>query len=182
MKEQLKSLARTVLGDYGVYRVFRTDQMPGGRPVGDLIVRDVEAEEFQTAVADETLMSSSWYFGSECSAFGAFDDGKLVGVAFYWSGQRYASRASWPIELHAAKLVHVVTAQSHRNRGVASRLIAASASLMIGKGFCPLYARVWHSHSASLSAFYKAGWGPCGWLVQLNPLRLPRSWSIVLRR
>jgi GNAT superfamily N-acetyltransferase len=102
-------------------------------------------------------------------------------VAYYWHGQRYRSRNSSHIEDGAAKLVHIVTVPSERGKGVASLLIAESTSIMLQQGFCPLYARIWHSNRPSLSAFARAGWRPCGWLLQANPFRRQLPWTFSVR-
>jgi GNAT superfamily N-acetyltransferase len=102
-------------------------------------------------------------------------------LACYWHGQRYRSRNSWPIEHGAAKLVHIVTAPFERGKGVAGLLIAESTSIMLQEGFCALYARIWHSNRPSLSAFTRAGWRPCGWLLQINPLRRELPWTFRMR-
>src|SRR5262245_3769868 len=180
MRQAFKSVVRLLLGEYAFYEVWRVDRVVESS-VGQHDVRRIQAAELQVFGTDEALTSAAWYFGPECDAFGCFEGDRLVGVAFYWRGARYAARDSWNIEARAAKLVHIVTAPSFRGRGVAGTLIEKSASLMIRSGSCPLYARIWHSHKASLAAFERAGWTRLGWLVQINPLRRLKPWKLALR-
>ena len=39
------------------------------------------------------------------------------------------------------------------------------------KSFSQVYARIWHSHKASLRAFQKAGWTRVAIVIEINPLR-----------
>jgi GNAT superfamily N-acetyltransferase len=177
MRATITKAARLILGEYAVYRVWATDRPSKQKTDSSLNVRRVVPADLDAADTDQVLREAAWYFGSECDAFGCFDKNRLVGLACYWHGQRYRSRHSWPIEHGAAKLVHIVTVPSERGKGVATLLIAESTSSMLQEGFCTLYARIWHSNIPSLSAFARAGWWPCGWLLQANFLRRQLPWT-----
>jgi GNAT superfamily N-acetyltransferase len=181
MRAAIAKAARLVLGDYAVYRLWVTDRPSKQTTDSSLNVRRVVHADLDATDTDQVLREAAWYFGNECDAFGCFDKNRLVGLACYWHGQRYRSRNSWPIEHRAAKLVHIVTVPSERGKGVATLLIAESTSRMLQKGFCTLYARIWHSNRPSLSAFARAGWRPYGWLLQANPLRRQLPWTFRAR-
>lgn len=174
----IRRLAHALLGDYALYRIWQFDTRSSETPSGPLQVRALQASELTAPAVAPELKAAGWYFGEDSLAFGCFDGPQLVGLTFYWHGQRYQTRRSWPIDAQAAKLVHIVTASAHRGRGVASALIAQSSQAVLGRGFKKLYARIWHSNTPSLAAFARAGWRPCGWLVQINPLRLSQPWSL----
>jgi len=59
------------------------------------------------------------------------------------------------------------------------------AQEITAKGYTTLYARIWHSHGPSQSAFARAGWrrlAQVGWLLQVNPLRRREPWNLKLKR
>lgn len=174
----IRRFAHALLGDYALYRIWQFDARSVQAPSGPLQVRALQASDLAAPAVAPELQEAGWYFGEDSLGFGCFDGPQLVGLTFYWHGQRYKARRSWPIEPQAAKLVHIVTAPAHRGRGVASALIGQSSQEVLGQGFKRLYARIWHSNTPSLAAFARAGWRPCGWLVQINPLRLSRPWTL----
>ena len=181
MRATLKKAARLILGEYGFYQVWVTNRPSNQTTDSILTVRRAVSADLDAPDTDQVLREAAWYFGDECDAFGCFDKNRLVGLACYWHIQRYRSRNSWPIEHGAAKLVHIVTSPSERGKGVATLLIAESTSIMLREGFGALYARIWHSNKPSLSAFARAGWRPCGWLLQANPLRRQLPWTFSIR-
>ena len=139
-------------------------------------------DELDPANLPNELADSLWYFGSQARGFGCFENGQLLGLAFFWWGKRYAQRNSWPIEPSAAKLVHIIVTPAARGRGLAPWLIQAATSTMQDSGHAPLYARVWHSNKPSQRAFRRAGWHPWGWLVQVQPLWCKHPWTLPIPR
>lgn len=169
----VKRLALLLLGDYAIYQLWRFDGRPAAAAMS---VRTIQPKDLRNA--NPAIADAAWYFGEEAHAFGCFDGERLVGAAFYWHGRRYETRRTWSIPPGSSKLVHIVTDPDQRGRGVATALISASAAEMMGLGFRPLYAGIWHSHKASQGAFARAGWRRVGWLVRVNPLRRARPWTI----
>ncbi len=175
-----KQIARALLGDYAIYQVWRFETTDAPVIAAPFDVRSLRPEDLgQPCVAAE-LADSAWYLGDQAEGFGCFQGDTLLGAAFYWHGRRYATRRSWPVPPRAAKLVHLITASTARGQGVATAVIRASAAQMQARGWRPLYARVWPSNASSLSAFRRAGWQPCGWLLQINPLRRSKHWNLRL--
>lgn len=180
LKQVLKGLARALCGDYSVYRIYRLALQPSAANA-DLFVQEIGADAL-AALANRELAALASYAGQDCTAFCLRLDGAPAAVCFYWSGDRYRdrSRGFWPLAPGQAKLVQIVTAPSARGRGVATRLIAESARRMSAAGWQVLYARVWHSHSASWRAFERAGWQRVALVLEVNPLRLARPWRLRL--
>jgi len=158
----LSRLFRTlqkVGASYERYRIFALFK-PGDAPMGDSGVRvacldDVEALARSSSPELRALVQ---YTGKEAMTFGLYAGSELAGACFYWFGERYRARGFIELPPGAAKLVQITTAPAFRGRGLAPALIQQSAKAMFARGFTPLYARVWHSHTASIRAFRKAGW------------------------
>jgi GNAT superfamily N-acetyltransferase len=182
MKRLLKRLASVLLGDYGLYRVWQSGA-PGTEPpeAERIAVRPVGIEDVACAQAPE-IRDNAWYLGTQCTAYGVFEDEAFLAMACCWWGERYAERHSWPLPPGAVKLVQIVTAPAARNRGLATLLIRHVAQAEGKQGRNPALARIWHSNTPSMKAFEHAGWHPVGWLIQINPLRRPQPWNLVFRR
>lgn len=179
MKALLKRLAHVVLGDYSIYRILERHAGAGPAPmppqaaafaIGPVTRAEIEAS------ADPLMREQAFYAGEGAYAYACRDGGRIVGLCFYWYGERYRPRGFWPLQEGQAKLVQIITAADMRGRKVAPALIAASSADMAGQGFERLFARVWHSNTPSLRAFALAGWQPCALVLELNPLRRARPW------
>lgn len=170
MKEPAKKLARMLLGEYSAYFVYaqpaRSDLT--GRP--GLSVAAVDQIAIRSSI-DPLMSEQAGYAGADAQAYACFDQGRMVGVCFYWFGARYRQRNFWPLSDGEAKLVQIVSLPDMRGRGVATTLIAASCRDMLQKGFSRLYARIWHSNVPSLCAFERAGWTRVAFVAEINPLR-----------
>lgn len=184
MKVLLKQLARALLGDYSIYRVLQRSAAEGPAPVPPqaaafdigLVQRaDIEA------CPDPVMREQAFYAGDGAFAYACRDAGQIVGLCFYWYGERYRPRGFWPLQDKQAKLVQIITAPAMRGRKVAPALIAASGTDMARRGFERLFARVWHNNHPSLRAFAAAGWTRCALVVELNPLRRARPWRLRFR-
>lgn len=179
-----KWIACKLLGEYSPYFIYRWAAGSIDKEIGqgkEFFVRGVD--ERQLAVSDGLMQEQAGYLGDESLAFGCFEDGQLVGVCFYWFGTRYERRGFWPLGKDEAKLVHIIVSPAARGRGVAPRLIKASAQSMVDAGFSCLYARIWHSNEPSLHAFEKAGWLRTAFVLEFNPLGAKRrkriQWNLV---
>ena len=169
---------------YERYRIFElriADGLPVAAPGRVRIAPLVDTGALEAAETEE-IRALAGYGGSEALGFGAFADGRVVAACWYWFGERYRTRGFIELPPRAAKLVQVTTAADWRGRGVATALIAESARLMATHGFELLYARVWHSHAASVSAFSKAGWWECEVKTTLRFPLLTRPWRFSSRR
>jgi GNAT superfamily N-acetyltransferase len=178
----LHSFAGRILGEYSLYRMYSADpvevaELDGNGYVLGPITDICEIECSQ----DPDLRAVVQYCGDEALAFGAWRDGKLAAVCSFWFGARYATRNFWPLQAHEAKLVQIVTSEAFRGRGIASRLIAYASRQMGKLGFCRLYARIWHSHGASVCAFRRAGWKYAGLVIEIFPFGAKKPWRFVTR-
>lgn len=182
-KKFAKMLARALLGDYAIYRIYsqatqhnaadRSKISPGLR-CASIDQQSIEAS------ADPIIRDQAGYAGSGAVAYACFDGERIVGLCFYWFGERYLQRNFWPLADGEAKLVQIITQPDMRGRGIARALIACSAASMQEKNFRRLYARIWHSNTPSLLAFERAGWARIATVIEINPLRRTRSMRIRL--
>jgi len=123
---------------------------------------------------DSLVREQAWYAGPGSIAYACIDGDRIVGICFYWFGERYLKRNSWPIGGGEAKLVQIISLPEIRGRGVATLLVTASFHDMVQKGYLRAYARIWHSNIPSLRVFERAGWKRTGLLLEINPLRRNR--------
>lgn len=184
MKALLKRLAHAMLGDYSIYRVLQRSASAGPAPMPPQaaaftvgLVQRVDIE----ACHDPVMREQAFYAGEGARAYACRNDGQIVGLCFYWYGERYRPRGFWPLQDRQAKLVQIITSPAMRGRKVAPALIVASAADMAAQGFDCLFARVWHNNYPSLRAFAAAGWSRCALVVELNPLRRARPWRLRFR-
>ena len=177
MLRVVKRLARLLLGDYSAYQILCLAPERGSTPEVKLSstydIRSVGAMDIDTSPAT-LIREQVWYCGPGSHAYACFADGTIVGVCFYWFGERYRSRNFWPLGNGEAKLVQIVALPEMRGRGVATQLIEESGLDMARQGFDRMYARVWHSNTPSLRAFEKAGCRQIALVIEVNPFRRAR--------
>jgi len=178
IKALAKRVAHVLLGDFSIYRIYRwrVGEGSGGREggSGEEALRIAPLDAAALAGAAPELADLDDYLGDGCEAFGCWSGGTLIGAAFYWHGQRYASRGYWPLQPGEAKLVQITVSEAARGRGVARALIGTSSIEMRERGFGALYARVWHSNVSSSRAFEAAGWSHIATVIETEPLLLGR--------
>ncbi len=179
-----RRLARRVLGEYALFRIYALD-IPVPGPIKDtecLRFGPIEDPEELARSGDAELREMVEYAGPEAFGFGVWVEGELAAACWYWVGERYRTRGFWPLGEDEAKLVQIATAHRFRGRGIASRLITWSSSRMGEQGFRRLYARIWHSNRASRAAFAKAGWSEVAFVIDIYPLGRRRRLRLVHRR
>lgn len=183
MRELAKKLARLLFGDYSAYLIYT-------RSAGDASPTRPGSVTFTIGPVDESAINASpdplireqaGYAGPGSYAYACFDDDRIVGVCFYWFGERYLKRNFWPLGDKEAKLVQIISLPQARGRGVATALITASCQDMMQKGFSRVYARIWHSNTPSLRAFERAGWRRVALVFEINPLRRNKPIRLCLR-
>lgn len=137
--------------------------------------RVAEVDEAAIKLSPDALIrEQAGYAGPGSYAYGCFDGERIVGLCFYWFGERYRKRNFWPLADREAKLVQIVSHPEFRGRGVATMLIMHSSQDLIDKGFRRTYARIWHSNTPSIRAFERAGWNRIALVLEINPLRRRR--------
>ena len=181
MLARLRPLGARVLRDYEAYWIFRVDPVQGPQDEAEtaIVVSEVGLPQLH-ALSSALLREQAWYGGEGAHAFVATHADEPAGMCAYWHGERYRRRNFWPLRQGEAKLVQVIVEPAHRGRGVASRLIRASAAALGMRGFTALYARVWHSNAPSIAAFRRAGWHRIALVVTGQPPGLPRRIRLVL--
>ena len=174
VKEFIKKLARLLLGEYSAYKIYSWPTSSGvpitQKPSTTFRIEPVDRETIHCNGEPE-IREQAGYAGPESYAYACFDGDSIVGVCFYWFGDRYRTRNFWPLENGEAKLVQIISLSAMRGRGVAAALVDASSRDMVKKGFRQLYARIWHSNLPSLRAFEKAGWARIAFVLEVHPFR-----------
>lgn len=131
MKELLKSFARAILGDYYAYYILRRDKVAGA------IAPSPQTSQYRVVPADRAMIAScadplmreqAGYAGDGALAYACLHDEQIVGLCFYWYGERYLSRNFLPLKSAEAKLVQIITSPQMRGKRVAGALIAASCA------------------------------------------------------
>lgn len=177
LKELAKKLARLLLGDYSVFQVYSRPTQSASpcqrRHPQHLTVVPVDEAAINSSL-DPLIREQVGYAGPGAHAYACIEKGRIVGVCFYWYGDRYLQRNFWPLVEGEAKLVQIVSLPDVRGQGVATMLIASSCHDMGKKGFHHAYARVWHSNTPSLRAFERSGWTRTALVIEINPLRQKR--------
>lgn len=180
MKNLLKALARGLLGEYAAYHVLSRDREGAPAPVSAYRVVAVDRAAIE-ASSDPLIQEQAGYAGEGAFAYACMHGEQIVGLCFYWHGERYLKRNFWPLKEGEAKLVQIITLPQMRGKRVAGTLIATSSADMFNRGFNKMYARVWHSNEPSLRAFAGAQWKRCASVVEVNPLRRARPMRLRFR-
>lgn len=128
------------------------------------------------------LAETRGYGGAEAIGFGLREGSELAAVCWYWWGDRYRRRGFWPLADREAKMVQITTAKAFRGKGLATRLIAASAEVMGELGYSCLYARIWPSNYPSIRAFEKSGWRYHAFVAKLYPFGSRRGLRLAWHR
>ena len=184
IKEAIKRLARTLCGEYAIYRICTcsaTDARFPVAPLQGLAFVAVDAARVESS-ADEIIREQTWYHGEGSRAYACLEGAKIVALCFFWHGERYHTRNFWPLKEQEAMLVQIVTLPEMRSRGIARALIAHAARDMLARGFHRLYARIWHSNMASLRAFEGAGWRLVASVIEIHPFGRKKPLRIVCGR
>lgn len=174
LKSFFKKLARALFGPYEIYYIYTlscedTDLSASGWK-SDTTVKPIDITPVEP-LPTGLILENAGYFGAGSQAYVYENCETILGVCFYWWGNRYKTRGFWPLSEHEAKLVHIVTDSKARGRGVATKLISQSSTHMFHVGYIRLFARIWHSNLPSLKAFEKAGWTKVATVIQLYPFR-----------
>ncbi|OOG60960.1 hypothetical protein B0E49_00095 [Polaromonas sp. C04] len=174
---------RLLLGDYSAYVIY-TDMT--GRDALQQAGTDARFKVLPVDSADidacpyPLIREQIGYAGPGAHAYACLEQDRLVGVCFYWFGDRYLKRNFWPLQNSEAKLVQIITLPEMRGAGVATLLIAQSCRDMAAKGFTRVFARIWHSNTPSIKAFKRAGWVRIALVLEINPFRRSRPHRIRL--
>lgn len=173
MKSFIKKIIHLIVGEYSPYFIFglachlKADITTSGAHPG---FQEMDTEAL-ASISTTFVQEQRWYGGTETNCFAYVHEGQIVGLCFYWHGERYKTRNFWPLKTTEAKLVQIIVTPEMRGRGIASKLIEFSANEMAHKGFDRLYARIWHSNDPSMKAFEQAGWQRIAFVLELNPFR-----------
>jgi ribosomal protein S18 acetylase RimI-like enzyme len=176
----LSPIAGVIFGDYKLCRVFSLGLDHYAEPPPSPWVMGPLQSAAPLLEADDPLLRSlARCAGQDAYGFGAWVGDQLAAVCWFWVAERYKQVNFWPLGPQEAKLVEVATARRFRGRGIAVDLIRFASFRMKELGYRRLYAKVWHSNSASVSAFRKAGWEYIAFVIQLHPFGAKHPWRLV---
>jgi ribosomal protein S18 acetylase RimI-like enzyme len=180
---RVKALLRWVFGDYELYKIYQRDLASCEQPqAARSQLADIENPVAIANSTDPEIRALHEYAGNEAHGFGAWVDGALACVCWFWTGERYRRRNFWPLQDDEAKLVQISTAVRFQGRGIGSELMRFALYRMRTAGFRRAYARIWHSNLPSIRLFEGAGWTCIAFVAVIHPLRSPRPVRFVWRR
>ena len=162
MRNLVKRAARLLLGDYQLNRIYTIDLAnltPSDAPPrldANQRLTTLEEKDFDSA-PDERMRKRRWYGGANAYGFGLWEQDLLVCMCWCWDYRRRAGKV-WTLEQDEAALVDIITAESHRGRGLAPIVIQFATEHLRDRGFRRVYAWVWHNHRSSMRSFEKSGW------------------------
>lgn len=184
MKYFVKSIVRRFLGPYSAYRIYtwaeEDETQPVNFPNDTFQVVPVEPSEIARCVSP-LIQDQVNNAGPGSRVYACYEHGNIVSLCFYWFGDRYRQRNFVSLAPGEAKLVQIVTIPERRGHGAASRLIAESCRAMAKEGYHRMYARIWHSNTASIHAFERAGWRRAELILEFRPFSGIRPIRIKLK-
>jgi GNAT superfamily N-acetyltransferase len=167
MTKYLKNLARLLLRDYSFYHIYRRN-CTGEEPLltKGLRFETIEKKEIDSA-RDRMIVDQAWYHGQNTHAYACIEGSRIVGLCFFWYGDRYRKRNFWPLTDHEAKLVQLFVLPEMRGQGIGNSLIQFATWDMSVREFKHVYARIWLSSTPSLRAFKSAGWNRAATVIEI---------------
>jgi RimJ/RimL family protein N-acetyltransferase len=159
LKKIIKNLLNIVFSEYEIFKIFCFRKQKNLVQADESKFKYIELSEADFKHYDSGLLKKNKsYIGKEALGFACLYQGDVVGVCFFWFGNRYLQRNFIPLKDNEVKLVQIETLENMRGKGVAPNLIAYSCQQIFNKGFETLYARIWHSNTPSIKSFTKANW------------------------
>src|SRR5688500_11536665 len=136
----IKRIARLLFRDYSIYRIY--GYAGSGSPFTSDVGTRALKFRFEAIMegeirdsSDELIAQQAWYHGQGAHAYACFQDSRIVGLCFFWHGDRYAERNFWPLSEGEAKLVQLIVLPELRGRGIAKDLVKFATSDMFRRGF-----------------------------------------------
>lgn len=179
-----KWLLHLLCGEYSIYSIYSRGKDDGIIPLpkpNNFKFSRIEAAQIE-ASKDLIISDQAGYHGHESYAYGYLDGSRIVGVCFFWCGDRYKTRNFWTLLDGESKLVQIVTVPDMRGSGIATSLVIHASSDMFDRGFRRLYARIWHSNYPSIRAFERAGWKHVATVIEFNPFRRKAPFRIAYNK
>jgi ribosomal protein S18 acetylase RimI-like enzyme len=169
IKRLAKAALRKIIADCELWTIYQApDKFP--EPAGRDDVRFAPVDDRQVILnaPSEIIRGMAGFAGAEAAGFGAWVDGCLVSLCWFWWGERYrGSILVWPLAERAANLVQISTDEGFRSRQIAASLIQYATFRMQQQGAGTLHARIWHSNVPSAKAFRNAGWTPTAFVARI---------------
>lgn len=180
MKNLIKRLAKLLFGNYNIYHIYSPNtEIKITPPLSNLQFSIVEKYEIENS-NDQIIRDQAWYHGQGVHAYACREGARIVGLCFFWYGERYLSRNFWPLANHEAKLVQLITLPDMRNQGIAGALINYGTQEISIRGFTRVYARIWFSNRPSLRTFKRTGWTRVATVIELNLFNRKSSFKVTI--
>lgn len=164
MTARLVALAKRGLGallaDYRInwiYALAREDARAPGAAEPEAV--DANLVTKLLASDCEQLRKAARYTEAGMPGYAIVERGEPLCVVHFANAAHYDRAGTWPLSDGEWSLIDIVTAPQARGRGLAPRLIRASAARMFDeRGARALSAFIWWSNAPSIAAFRRAGW------------------------
>ncbi|MEO8992603.1 MAG: GNAT family N-acetyltransferase, partial [Nitrosospira sp.] len=149
----LTSLARLLLRDYSFYHIYGCNCVEEKPFLTEgLRFESIDKKEIDNA-GDRVIADHAWYHGQNTHAYACIEGSRIVGLCFFWYGERYKKRNFWPLRDQEAKLVQLFVLPAMRGQGIGKNLIQFATRDMFLREFKYVYARIWISNTPSLRTF-----------------------------
>ena len=174
LHEAVKRIAKSLAGDYAIYRVFALDLQKPLRDPHDDVARaglrcaPVAGADVMKARAN-VIRHSARYDGPGSQAFALLRDGEIVALEWYWFGEHRRDGAFWPLRDGEAESAYIVTVPELRGQGLAQLIKEYSAIEMRKRGFRRVYGKIWYTNHASIRANEKSGFREIALVVDVYP-------------
>ena len=167
MTKHLKSLARLLLRDYSFYHIYRRNCAEEKPLLTDGLRFETIAKKEIESAGDRIIADQAWYHGHDTHAYACIEGSRIIGLCFFWYGERYKKRNFWPLTNQEAKLVQLFVLPDMRGQGIGKSLIQFATGDMSRREFKYVYARIWRSNTPSLKAFKSAGWNRVATVIEI---------------
>lgn len=169
----MKRVLHMLFGNYHYWKVYAVE-LPYPRPElpEAITIRELTLEDLKTVESDTKIYADA-YLGDQALGFGLFVDGQLATLQGVWWGKRYIRERngrSWRIREWEAKTNNLYTINKYRGNGYALLLKRYTLAELGERGFSKAYARIWHSHRASIRVSKRAGMKLVGAYIEINPI------------
>ena len=183
MANFIKWLAQAILEDYSFYHIYGHEYSRETPVLEDLALRfEPIGEKAVVSAGDEMIAQQAWYHGDYSRAYACIKGTRIIGLCFFWYGERYSTRNFWPLSEGEAKLVQIIVLPEMRGQGIATGLIKFATQDMYQRGFRRLYARIWWSNTPSSRAFQRAQWKRVAAVIEVSLIRRKGSFRFKLMR
>lgn len=165
MKKLIKWILHILFKDCQFNRIYFIDLPTSNSQTSTQIsnietISLVESHEQFALSPDQRIRDHAWYFNNKFAyVYGVYIGNELVCVCSFWiSGHPNMPHEFSKLTRNGAVMVDLLTASNYRGRGYALAITRFAENDLFLKGYKKLWTWVWHSNTASIRVFDKAGW------------------------